>query len=157
MGAHNLFKSAFATVAVIFDWQPNARDKNTKLLKPWPYWVRARMGHSTIAGWKDAAELGFPNTGTFNTYPGLVAALQKGAYFFSAPDDANQVWDIHVELYAAKANGVTPIQGEWVLVASAKHDQAFTSLTQGVNLGASLGTINVAQQRSMSRMMMGRR
>lgn len=158
MGSHLLSKTAGEIIKVTVQWNADTRDKNTKLLVPWPYWVRTRLGHSTsnpLATWQDANELGFPVGGTSNNFSMPVTGLQSAYTQFVTPNDNNQAWDIHVELFARQPDSTNPAipspdTTKWTLLTPApvKHDGAIVSWAAGVQLGGSVGAIAVAQRRS---------
>ena len=103
MGAHLKPKEFGTNILVTVPFNVNALRGGVPV--PWNYRLECRLGHSTQFGWKRPSELGFQDTG----YRELVLAGQANglatAYFtFVAPEDPDQVWDVHAKLLAAESD-----------------------------------------------------
>ncbi len=120
----------------------------------WPMTLVIRLGHSTLFGWKTAAELGFAGGGA-DVSLGTVApgGFSRGPYTFATPADPDQVWDVHVELLAqASEPDGTPAPQSVLKLGEAFHDGAIRSLAPAPGFGpakllGSISTVQVLQSR----------
>ena len=124
----------------------------------WPYYVVARIGHSTLFGWKEAGSSGIPDfrdlNGNIVQMPWASSRIDTATSgrvrlpTLRIPNDPGVTWDVHVQLRAQESDAFGSPNGTWMDVGPEfKEDGAFiiTQASAPASVAGSISTVTVAQ------------
>ena len=149
MGSHAVEKIPGTMIAWNVAWNAGSTTA-TGLPVSWLYRLRVELGHNTFAGWKTAAELGFPGVSVADL--AFSGSLAPGSYntqdLFDTPDDPNTNWDVQAKLFGRPSddNGAPQSNG-WLELAFGEHVGAVRTISGSALPGGTISGITVSQRR----------
>lgn len=125
----------------------------------WPYYMIARIGHSTLFGWRTAGSRGIPNFTDLNganiQFPiatqQLLVTVSGGRTRLPSmviPNDPGVTWDVRVQLRAQESDSLGRPNGTWMNLGSEfREDGAFViaQASSSAIIGGGISGVTVAQ------------
>lgn len=144
-------KTTGATIVANVRIDPNTTRGGQAIV--WPYYIIVRIGHSTVFGWRTAGASGIPSFGNIvfpwaSTQRDIISSETILLPIMRAPDDPNQIWDVHVVLRAQESDAAGNPNGTWMNLGSEFREDGAIRTVSASNpalVGGSIDRVGVGQ------------